>query len=222
MADLDQRDINKKYPSTINDTYEDIYTLIEKKSRFICHLLPISSEKEAVEKINYFKKKYYDASHNCYAYILYNEGMSAKKFSDDGEPKGTAGIPMLKVLEAHDLCNILAVVTRYFGGTLLGAGGLVRAYTKSVSSGLNLIKKVFLKETNEIDIITSYHDYGKIERFLKENSIIFKDPVFSDRVELKLIVLNEKVEIIKNMISDLTNAKASIHIHDMEIREVTL
>ena len=146
--------------------------------------------------------------------------MSLKKFSDDGEPKGTAGLPILKVLEANHLCNILAVVTRYFGGTLLGAGGLIRAYSKSVSIGLNSIKKVFLKETNKMSILTNYHYYGKIEKFLKENSIEFSDPVFSDQVDITILVLSEKTEMIKNKVNDLTNAKAFIHINDTEIRAV--
>ena len=107
----------------------------EKKSRFICHIFKIKSEEEAEEYITAVKKKYWDARHNCYAYVTGDKGQ-IQRFSDDGEPQGTAGKPMLDILNSYGLTDCLLVVTRYFGGTLLGTGGLIRAYTKSTQEGI--------------------------------------------------------------------------------------
>ena len=107
----------------------------EKKSRFIAHVYPVQSEEQAVSYINEVKKKYWDARHNCWAYSI-GEKQPALRCSDDGEPSGTAGKPMLEVVTGQELHNVVAVVTRYFGGTLLGTGGLIRAYTKSTQEGI--------------------------------------------------------------------------------------
>lgn len=112
-------------------------TLIEKKSKFIANLFKISSEQEAIDIIKTIKKEYKNASHNVYAYTVLEDGQLISRYNDDKEPNGTAGRPILFLLNQKKLCNILVIVTRYFGGTLLGKGGLIRAYTKSVKMGLD-------------------------------------------------------------------------------------
>ena len=121
----------------IKDTYEN--TIVIQKSEFITRLFRVNSIEEVEEKLAYVRKKHYDARHNCYAYIL-GDNQEIQKASDDGEPSKTAGAPMLDVLKKNNMTNILAIVTRYFGGILLGAGGLVRAYSSSVSECLKLAK----------------------------------------------------------------------------------
>lgn len=130
--------------------------IVEKKSRFIANLFYIESADEAEKKIKEIKKKYHDAKHNCFAYLIYENGEVYKKFSDDGEPSGTAGAPMMEIIEKENLRNVLIVVTRYFGGILLGTGGLVRAYSDSLKAALGnatLVSKVHricTKNTNFI------------------------------------------------------------------------
>ena len=118
------------------------YVLVEKKSKFIANLIKVSNQEEAEEKIKYFKKKYFDARHNCVAYRVMEDSTIIEKSSDDGEPSGTAGGPMLNILQKNNLCNVLIVVTRYFGGILLGTGGLVRAYSDSLIGAIGNSKKV--------------------------------------------------------------------------------
>ena len=126
---------------TINKVYE--FTQDIKKSTFTCTLIPVNSIEEVNEQLKQIRKKYYDATHNCYSYVLsLNDGSSAIKASDDGEPSQTAGVVILDVLQKNELTNVLAVVTRYFGGIKLGAGGLVRAYSSSTSGAVKLIEPI--------------------------------------------------------------------------------
>ena len=143
--------------------------IVEKKSRFIANIFYIETEEEAEEIIKQNKKKYYDARHNCYAYRINKDNIS--RFSDDGEPSGTAGAPMLNILEGRDLSNILVIVTRYFGGILLGTGGLVRAYQDATRDALNnatLVSKVY---GNITDLEVEYKDLESIKYYLKNESI---------------------------------------------------
>ena len=138
-----------------------------KKSRFICALIPVESERQAAEELLKVRKKHYNATHNCSAMILKADA-SFEKSSDDGEPQGTAGLPMLEVLRHSGLTNILAVVTRYFGGTLLGAGGLARAYGASVTRSLSEAKKVRMIPAIELGFTVEYADYSKLQSIAGE------------------------------------------------------
>ncbi len=145
--------------------------IIINKSRFITKLIKINNEIEVKEKLSYLKNEYKGATHYCYAYIIGN----VKRFSDDGEPSGTAGIPILNVLENNDLTNILAVVIRYFGGIKLGAGGLVRAYTRSITECLNNTEIVSLTNGINFKIEFTYDNIKKFDNILKDSKITYKE-----------------------------------------------
>ncbi len=162
--------------------------IIEKKSRFIANIRPVSTEEEALEVINEYKKKYWDARHNCSAYIIGNN----IKFSDDGEPSGTAGKPMLDVLSGQELTNVVVVVTRYFGGILLGTGGLVRAYKGAVQEGLKACKIGEKKSGKKFEIITDYNGLGKIQYIAANDSgINILDTEYTDKVKLLIVCEND-------------------------------
>ena len=154
---------------------EDINcVLTEKKSKFIANLIKVSSVEEAENKIKELKKKFYDARHNCFAYrVLENEAI-IEKSSDDGEPAGTAGIPMLNALLKNNLTNILAITVRYFGGIKLGAGGLIRAYTKSLTETIKNSKIVEIEKGLEVKIIINYDMQKSLDYLLKDYEIISK------------------------------------------------
>ena len=166
-------------------------TIIIKNSKFITNLFIIENIEEVNKYLNLIKDKYKDANHNCYAYIIDN----IRKCSDDGEPSGTAGIPMMKVLEHKDLNNVLAVVTRYFGGIKLGAGGLVRAYTNSVSKTLDIVNIIDTIKGYNIDIIFNFNDIKHIDYLLKDIKILNKE--YKDIVKYNLNVSNNLLEILK-------------------------
>ena len=142
----------------------------EKRSRFIGSAFYVENEEEAEKIIKDTKKKYYDARHNCFAYII-NNGSVAKRFSDDGEPSGTAGFPILNVLEKNELYNVLVIVTRYFGGILLGAGGLVRAYTEAAVKAIEKAEIVEQENGFELEIWISYQDMEKMKYYCDKNNI---------------------------------------------------
>lgn len=178
--------------------------IVEKKSRFIATVKSVTTEEEALLFINEMKKKYWDARHNCMAYIV----GGAKRFSDDGEPSGTAGKPMLDVLEGRNLDNIVVVVTRYFGGILLGTGGLVRAYQAATIEGINN-SKIAEKQTGyEFDILTDYTDYGKIQYIAATEDVDIVDTEFAEAVKLKIVSVEEKADAIINKITEATSARA--------------
>lgn len=136
-------------------------TLIINKSKFICNLVPIKNVDEANLYLNQIRKKYFDATHNCYAYIL-GDNLNIQKCSDDGEPQKTAGSPMLEALKKREITDVLAVVTRHFGGTLLGASGLIRAYSDSVLEALNLAKLATKELTLTFNLVCDYKEYNKL------------------------------------------------------------
>jgi uncharacterized YigZ family protein len=220
-ADSDQVDTIEDSRVKVKKVYEAIFTLEVKKSRFICHLFPITSENEAVSAIADIRKKYRDASHNCYAYII-NGSVQRMRYSDDGEPGGTAGLPMLRLLESNVMTNTLAVVTRYFGGTLLGTGGLTRAYSRAVSEGLSLAEKVRLVQCSEINMILDYHDYTKIENMLREDHMEVTDIKFLDSVEVTVVVPFSDAGKMIAMISNKTDGRAVLETGGCVIREFTL
>ena len=166
-----------------------------KKSRFICHAKRVCSEEEARAFITAIKKEHYKATHNCSAFII-GERSEIKRTSDDGEPSGTAGVPMLGVLENHNLTNVCVVVTRYFGGIKLGAGGLIRAYAGSVALAVKEIGIVEIKEQAGIQIQMSYAQYQEYGNFLKEHNLMELETNFTDQVETIIFVDKEDKDTI--------------------------
>ena len=188
-----------------------------KKSRFICHAKRVYSEEEARAFITAIKKEHYKATHNCSAFII-GERSEIKRTSDDGEPSGTAGVPMLGVLENHNLTNVCVVVTRYFGGIKLGAGGLIRAYAGSVALAVKEIGIVEIKEQAGIQIQMSYAQYQEYGNFLKEHNLMELETNFTDQVETIIFVDKEDKETIKASLIEFFNGK--IALTDQGLREV--
>lgn len=188
-----------------------------KKSRFICHAKRVYSEEEARDFITAIKKEHYKATHNCSAFIV-GERSEIKRTSDDGEPSGTAGIPMLRVLENHNLTNVCVVVTRYFGGIKLGAGGLIRAYAGSVALAVKEIGIVEIKEQAGISIQMSYAQYQEYGNFLKENNLIELETNFTDQVDTMIFVDKERKDDIKADLIEFFNGKVTLT--DKGLREV--
>lgn len=188
-----------------------------KKSRFICRIKRVTTENEARNFIQAVKKEHYKATHNCSAFIL-GERSEMKRSSDDGEPSGTAGVPMLGVLENHQLTNVCAVVTRYFGGIKLGAGGLIRAYSSNVALAIKEIGIVHIKEQLELRIALSYSQYQELPNFLKANHLQEQDTSFTEQVQTTIFVdKDDKDSIIEELI-ELFNGK--IDITDQGLRKV--
>ena len=188
-----------------------------KKSRFICHSKRVYSEEEARAFITAIKKEHYKATHNCSAFII-GERSEIKRTSDDGEPSGTAGVPMLGVLENHNLTNVCVVVTRYFGGIKLGAGGLIRAYAGSVALAVKEIGIVEIKEQAGIQIQMSYAQYQEYGNFLKEHNLMELETNFTDQVETIIFVDKEDKATIKASLIEFFNGKVTLI--DQGLREV--
>ena len=189
-------------------------TFVEKKSKFIASLIRVSDEDDAIKNIENIKKKYYDARHNCYAYIV---GLNKKisKSSDDGEPSGTAGRPMLSILEGEKLTNTLVVVTRYFVLILLGTGGLQKAYSTTLKLAIEDIKnKNLLKEVLEgfrFSINTPYDKLGKIENYFKnEDGIYLLNKKFDESIDLDIVINVDKVDKTKSFFTELFSKEVNI------------
>lgn len=185
----------------------------EKKSRFIASVEPVSSEEEAIAFFNRKKKEYWDARHNCTAFTI-GEKHENTRCNDDGEPSGTAGRPMLDVLLREDVHNAAVVVTRYFGGTLLGTGGLVRAYQKSVQEGL--ANSVILERCRgrHMSIHTDYTGLGKIQYLLARAEITTLNTTYADDVCIEVMVPLAQLEALQNDITQSTSAKARMELGD--------
>lgn len=162
--------------------------IIEKKSRFIANLFYVETPQEAEDKIKQIKKKYYDAKHNCFAYITLNGNEIQKKCSDDGEPSGTAGAPMLEILEKQSIYNVVVIVTRYFGGILLGTGGLVRAYSDSLKEAIKESTLVEQEPGYEAEIKLPYADFEKFKYYCNKNNINIINSEYSDFIICKIEV----------------------------------
>ena len=188
-----------------------------KKSRFICHAKRVYSEEEARDFITAIKKEHYKATHNCSAFIV-GERSEIKRTSDDGEPSGTAGVPMLGVLENHNLTNVCVVVTRYFGGIKLGAGGLIRAYAGSVALAVKEIGIIEIKEQAGIQIHMTYAQYQEYGNFLKEHNLIELETNFTDQVDTMIFIDKEKKDGIKADLIEFFNGKVTLT--DKGLREV--
>ena len=188
-----------------------------KKSRFICHAKRVYSEEEARDFITAIKKEHYKATHNCSAFIV-GERSEIKRTSDDGEPSGTAGVPMLGVLENHNLTNVCVVVTRYFGGIKLGAGGLIRAYAGSVALAVKEIGIIEIKEQAGIAIQMSYAQYQEYGNFLREHKLMELETNFTDQIDTIIYVDKEEKENIKSALVEFFNGK--ITLTDQGLQEV--
>ena len=188
-----------------------------KQSRFICHTKRVYGEEEARDFITAIKKEHYKATHNCSAFII-GERSEIKRTSDDGEPSGTAGVPMLGVLENHNLTNVCVVVTRYFGGIKLGAGGLIRAYAGSVALAVKEIGIVEIKEQAGIQIQMTYAQYQEYGNFLKEHNLVELETNFTNQVETMIFVDKENKEHIKSELIEFYNGKVGLS--DQGLREV--
>lgn len=183
--------------------------IVEKKSRFIATVEPIATEEAAAEFIERMKKRYWDARHNCFAYVL-GENHELKRYSDDGEPGGTAGKPMLDVLLGEDIHNTAVVVTRYFGGTLLGTGGLVRAYQGAAKAGLEASLVITKKRGRMLEIDTDYTGLGKIQYILGQRSLHITDTQYTDNVKISVLVPLDEEQAVINEITEGTNGQADI------------
>ncbi len=183
--------------------------IVEKKSRFIATLSPAASEEEAAGFIEAVKKKYWDARHNCSAFVI-GERAELTRCSDDGEPAGTAGKPMLEALLSSGVRNTAVVVTRYFGGTLLGTGGLVRAYTQAVQAGLEASVTALMQYGTEFLIRTDYNGIGKIQYILNQAGIRIEEAEYTDIVCLKLTVPWEETEELCKKLTEATAGRVEI------------
>ncbi len=183
---------------------ENESTLIIKKSRFICYVCPIDSEEDALAAIEQRKRQHYDARHNCFAWLLENGVM---RCSDDGEPQGTAGLPMLEVLKKSGLKNVLAVCTRYFGGTLLGAGGLVRAYTQSTSQTLEDASKVKLVCCSVFSCAFDFGAFARIQTPLQNAGYLFDDITYAASVTAQISVISGNEEAFQRHVQNLTQGQ---------------
>ena len=183
--------------------------IVEKKSRFNASVIPVENEEEALEFIEKTKKQYWDARHNCFAYVIGERGQ-LQRCSDDGEPNGTAGKPMLDVLLGNELRNVAVVVTRYFGGTLLGTGGLVRAYSQAVKAGLQASVMITKILGVKLHIETDYTTFGKIQYILAQRELKILDTVYTDKVELEVLIPKTELEQVMHAITEGTNAQADM------------
>lgn len=195
------------------------HEIVIEKSRFIAHIERATTEEEAQAFIQEIKKKHWNATHNCSAYLI-GELNQIQKANDDGEPSGTAGVPMLEVLKKRDLKDTVVVVTRYFGGIKLGAGGLIRAYGKAVSEGLNAIGIVERRLMRVIHTKIDYTWLGKIENELRAHpSFLLKEIHYMDLVEIETFVAEEMKESFFEWMTELTNGQAEIFEGDTEYLE---
>ncbi|MFP4698167.1 MAG: YigZ family protein [Eubacteriales bacterium] len=196
----------KKYKTVLGEGKGEI---IEKKSKFIATVKSIKNEQEAFNFIELMRKKYYDANHNVYAFVIGSKN-EIQRYSDDGEPSGTAGLPVLDVLKGEEVKDTLIVVTRYFGGTLLGKGGLVRAYSQGAKEGLSksiIIEKILYQKVN---IKVDYTISGKLQHYLNENGIHIMETIYLQDVTFVVLIEEDKIDNVINDIVDITNGDGII------------
>lgn len=202
----------------MSTSYKTVYLggegeIIEKKSRFIATVEPIHSEEEALAFLERMKKKYWNATHNCFAYVA-GRNQQLQRCSDDGEPSGTAGRPMLDVLLGEGIHDTAVVVTRYFGGTLLGTGGLVRAYSKAVQEGLAQSAVIEKHYARRLEIHTDYNGIGKIQYILGQAGITILSSEYTDQVRLETLIPIAQVDSIQEKITEGTNGRAGLYLQD--------
>lgn len=192
--------------------------LIEKKSKFIASVFPVDNESKALEYLSYVKSKYPDANHHVYAYIIDENNIF--RYTDDGEPSGTAGMPVLDTIRKEGIVDVLVVVSRYFGGTLLGTGGLVHAYGASAKEGLLKSEIITRCLCNIVSVTVDYSLSGKIQYMAASKSYIIEDTVYDENVTFFICSPPQKTEKLINDITDLTNGKAICTVTDNKYIEI--
>lgn len=202
------------------EQYKTIYQggqgeIVEKKSRFLATVRLVKTEEEALKFIEEMRKKYWDATHNCFAYVI-GERRQLMRCSDDGEPQGTAGKPMLDVLLGEELYDTAVVVTRYFGGTLLGTGGLVRAYSKAVQEGLACSWIITKYHGILTEVGTDYNGVGKLQYLFAQKQVPVMDAQYAESVKMQILVPYSQSEEIKKAVTEATSARASV----MDVKEL--
>lgn len=195
--------------------------IIEKKSKFIATVRKVETVEEAEVELQKLRKKYYDATHNCFAYQI-GEKNEYQRSSDDGEPSGTAGKPILDVLKGEDVKNVLVCVTRYFGGTLLGTGGLVRAYGKAAKEGLLAAGIVEKRRIRLIDLEMNYTLSGKVQYLLSDGGYTIRESIYLENVAFRVEVLIEEEEHFCKWMEEQTNAKVKITPGEFDLIEIYL
>ena len=202
----------------MTEQYKTVYEggegeLVEKKSRFIATVRPVKTEEEANQFVEKMRKKYWDARHNCWAFIL-GERQEFKRCSDDGEPSQTAGKPMMDVLTGAGLTDVAVVVTRYFGGTLLGTGGLVRAYSGAVQEGLKNSTVITKYLGVKLSVTTDYNGVGKLQYLFGQKEIPILSADYTDKVVFTVLVESSRIQEIKKAITEATSATAQMEESD--------
>ena len=186
---------------------QNVDEYIINKSRFLCHASPVETEEEALAFLQTIRKKHKDATHNCYAYVV-GKNAGIMRYSDDGEPSGTAGIPMMEVIKAQNVVNCAVVITRYFGGILLGAGGLVRAYSHSTSLALKKAQVVIMLPSERWIMDVAYPLWDKVNHTLKQLPVQIEESEFATSVQTTLCIRQKDVSQVIETITIVTNAKA--------------
>ena len=186
--------------------------LVEKKSKFIANVKPVSTEAEALEYLAAMRSKYSDARHNVYAYVIDENNIF--RYSDDGEPGGTAGMPVLDAIRKPGLVDVVVVVTRYFGGTLLGTGGLVHAYSSSAGDGLLAAQPIIREKCNIVDVKVDYTLVGKIQYMLSQDGYTTEDTIYENEVTFKVVCSLDDTDAFIAKVVDLTSGKAICKVSD--------
>lgn len=194
--------------------FDTVYTggsdeIVEKKSRFIAQVFPVKTEEEVTQILEATRKKYWDARHNCYAFVLGADG-GISRCSDDGEPSGTAGRPILEVLTKRELKDVLVIVTRYFGGTLLGTGGLVRAYSQAAQAGLAASRIITKQAGIRMTVDTDYNGIGKLQYVAAQLEAAVLNTLYTDKVQMVLLVPSGFTEKVKKEVTEATSGQAVI------------
>lgn len=194
------------------------YELVEKKSKFIANTYYIESKEKAEEIIKENKKKFYDARHNCFAYRVLSDQGIIEKSSDDGEPSGTAGAPMLNILSKNNIVNVLVIVTRYFGGILLGTGGLVKAYSESTQNALEKSKYAKIIRGIELNLEIDYSEFEKIKYYFRKKDIDIKNVQYLQNINCNIVI---KKELLKEFLADIETKSLKIIEHNV-LQEVNI
>lgn len=198
-----------------------VQEIIISKSRFIAYVERAETEQEAINFIDKIKKMHHSATHNCSCYMI-GEHDQIQKANDDGEPSGTAGVPMLEVLKKQGLKDTVVVVTRYFGGIKLGGGGLIRAYGKATTEGLQAAQVVERKLHHEMKISIDYTWLGKVENEIRSSQYLLKDIQYAENVEVFVHVLSDEEETFKSWITEITNGQATFSCEDQTYLEFVI
>lgn len=190
----------KEYVTIAAPAQDDFF---ERKSQFIGYIAPVSTEEEALAFLAEIRTKHRDARHNCFAYVLQS---GVKRASDDGEPQGTAGVPILDVVEREGITDVIVVVTRYFGGILLGAGGLVRAYAHAAKLAVDVAQRKVMSPAVLVQVNMDYNQYGKINNVLSQYTCIVQDTAFTDLVSMKILFIERDLEPFRAELTEMTAA----------------